>query len=146
MRNRITAGLLLSCCACQAYSPISVTPATMSQDVRVTMTNTGMATSYGSMGSGIASMEGRLRSVTDSTLSLSVTSLTRSDGGDEARANEDVTLSRSNIASVEHRQTSVARSLLVAGAVVAGSILVARAIGNGDQTGGRGNQPQPVQK
>lgn len=130
MHRRITAGVLLSCCACQAYTPIAVTPTTVDQEVRVTLTNTGRAASYGPIGSGIASMEGRLTGVTDSTLSLSVTSVTRAGSDDEARAGEAVTLSRSNIASVEHRQVSVPRSLLVAGAVLGGSILVARAAGN----------------
>ncbi len=114
---------------------MSVTPATASQDVRVTLNTGGMAMSFGSMGSGIATMEGKLRSVSDSTVSLSVTSLTRSGGDDERSSGQDVTVSRSSIASVERRQTSIPRSLLVAGALVGGSILVARAIGNGDQSG-----------
>ncbi len=147
MRRRLTAGVLLSCCACQAYTPISVTPATAAQDVRVNLTEAGMAASFGRLGSGAASMEGRLENVSDSTLSLSVTQLTRSGGDDEARASESVTIPRSQIASVEHRQTSVVRSLLAAGAAAGGAFLVARAIGNGDQTGAaRGGGGPPTQK
>lgn len=111
------------------------------------LTEAGMAASFGRVGSGAASMEGRLRSVNDSTLSLSVTQVTRSGGDDEARAGDDVTIARSQIASVERRQTSVPRSILLAGAVVGAAFLAAKALGNGDQTGSaRGGGPPPTQK
>lgn len=135
MRRQLTAGALLSCCACQAYTPISVTPGTAAQDVRVNLTDAGKGASFGTVGSGVASMEGRLENVNDSTLSLVVTQVTKSGGDDEARASESVTIPRSQIASVEHRQTSAARSLLAAGVVVGGALMVARAIGHSDQTG-----------
>lgn len=147
MRKRLTAGVLLSCCACQAYTPISVTPATAAQDVRVNLNEAGMAASFGRLGSGAASMEGRLQNVNDSTLSLAVTQVTLSGGDDEARSSESVTIPRSQIASVERRQTSVPRSLVAAGAVIGGAFLVARALGNGDQTGSaRGGGGPPTQK
>lgn len=135
MRTRFIAGALLSCCACQAYTPITVTPTTANQNVRVTLTDPGAALAYGPLGSGAKIIEGRLQSVTDSTLSLAVSQVTRLGGDDEARGGDVVTLARSNIASVEQKKTSVGRSLLLAGAIAGGAIIVAHSIGSGDQAG-----------
>lgn len=146
MRRRLIAGVLLSCCACQAYTPITVTPATATQDVRVTLTDAGAALTAGALGSGAMVIEGRLQSVTDSTLSLAVTQVTRAGGDDEARSGESVTLARSNIASVEQKRTAVGRSLLAAGVIVGGALLVAKSIGGSEQIGlpreGGGQQGQ----
>lgn len=115
-----------------------------SQDVRVSLTDAGTRVSFGSLGSGATSMEGRLASVTDSTLSLDVTEVTRVSGDDEPRAGERVTILRGNIASVESRKTDVPRSLLAAGALIGGAFAIRSAIGSADQSGSArrgGGQP-----
>lgn len=100
---------------------------------------------YGSLGSGVQVIEGRLQAVTDSTLSVAVTQVTRFGGDDESRGGESVTLARSNIASVERKQTSVSRSLLAAGAIAGGALLLAKSIGSGEPGAAGGGIPQQVQ-
>lgn len=142
----LTAGALLLCGACQAYTPVSVAPGNDGQNVRVTLTSSAVTAPHGAFGSGVGQLEGDLRDVTDSTISLSVTSVLRAAGSDEAWNGERITLPRTDIALVERRKTTVARSFLAAGAVLGTVVLIGRSINGGDASGGVGRSSPPVRK
>lgn len=131
--------------ACQVYTPVAVAPTIAGSDVRVTLTERGTATLYGPLGSGATQLEGKVRGVTDSSFSLAVTQVRRLSGVEETWNGEPFTLKQSDIATVEHKQTSVTRSLLLAGGVIGGAILAGR-LGTGDQTGTLGGTSPPTQR
>jgi hypothetical protein len=136
--NRLAAVALLSCAACQIYTPVSVTPAPHGQEVRITFAAAGATALQGNIGAHVTQLEGALQDANDSAIVVLVSHVTRTGGIEEVWDGEGVTLSRANITTVETRRTSVSRSLLAAGALVGGAILVSRAVGAGDQSGGSG--------
>lgn len=146
MRKRFVAGLLLSCCACQAYTPIALEPDATGRIVRVTLTPVGSAASFGKLGTGVGQLEGRLGGIDDSTLTMSVSQVSRLGSDADRWTGENVTIPRSSVASIEMRHLAVGRSLLAAGAVVGGTILVGQSIGSGSQTGGARGGSQSGQK
>jgi hypothetical protein len=79
-------------------------------------------------------LEGTLKTATDSSLLLSVRRVTREAGGDDNYDSLEVLLPQQDIDTVERSQTSVRRSFMTAGAIVATALLAAK--GAGDFGGG----------
>jgi len=112
-------------------------------NVRVTLTDAGTAQLAQLLGGGTASLKGRVTAVTDSTIALATSSVTRLSGTDETWNGEPVVLPRQDIASVSAEHVSVARSLLAAGALIGGAYAVTRA-GAGSGVAGGGRTPPPT--
>ncbi len=146
MRKELFAGALVSCCACQVYTPIDAAPHAVGADVRVTLTDAGMRALSQPLGVGAAQVQGRLSDATDSTLTMDVTELTRLNGVDENWNGERLTIARGDIATVERRQLSVVRSVLLAGAVAGSAFLVAKSAGGASQSGRVGGGPPAGQQ
>lgn len=143
MRKSIATSALVLCGACQVYTPVSLGPSASGNDVRVTLTDHGTLVLYGPLGTGARQVEGKIQGMTDSTLTLGVTQVTRLTGVEENWKGEQFTFNRNDIASVERRQTSVPRSVLAAGAIVGGAFLATRGTQGGDASGGpTGGPPQ----
>jgi hypothetical protein len=136
--RRYVAVLLLCCGACQSYSTVSAAPAPNGQELRVTFNAPGAVALQGNIGTGGSQVEGKLQELTDSTITLTVSHVIRAHGADEAWDGERVTMSRSNIASIESRRTSVPRSVLAAAVIAGSALFIAGSLGSGDQTGGGG--------
>ncbi len=130
--------MALLCTACQVYTPISLSPQTQPTTVRVTLNDGGSYRLQPSLGANASQFEGQLLGVTDSTLSIKITDLTRVSGVEETWNGEPVTIPRDDISLVEHRGTSVARSVLAAAAIVA------VAIAAGNVTGTSSGAPSPT--
>lgn len=145
LMNVVVAAGIGGMVACQVYTPVVVSPATAGTEVRVTLSDQGTASLGNSLGYGAKFVEGRLTTLTDSTVGVAVTQVTRISGIDETWKGEAVTVPRSGITTIERRETSVTRSLLVAGAVVGGALLAARA-GTGSQVGSPGGGPPSTGK
>lgn len=133
---------VLACMGCQVYTPLTLAPAMTGTPVRVTLTESGQVANSTMLGGAATRLEGSVSAVTDSTVTLAVTDLTRLNGGEETWKGEAVTVRRSEIASVERKQTSVTRSVLMAGAVIAGAYLATKSGSSGDAivNGGGGGQ------
>ena len=133
---------MLACVGCQVYTPLTVAPTMTGTPVRVTLTESGSVANSMMLGGAATRLEGRVSGVTDSTLTLAVSDLTRLNGSEETWKGEAVTVRRSDVASVERKQTSVPRSILMAGAVVAGAYLATKSGSGGDAivNGGGGGQ------
>ena len=116
--------------ACYAYTPIPVTPTTTG-DVRLTLTAPSYTESFGPLGAQVRAVEGQLRSVDDSSVTISVTDVARTSDDDERFHGESVTIPRLNIAAFDRRRTDVGRSLALTGLVVAGAIWIAASLGHG---------------
>lgn len=141
MRKGFVAGVLLSCCACQTYMPVALSPDAAGGNVRVTLTSAGSAASFGKLGSGVGQLEGRFGALSDSALTMSVVQVNRLSGSEDGWDGESVTIPRSDVASIERRRTSVSRTLLLAGAIVGGTFWISQSTGAGTQSGSSGGRP-----
>jgi hypothetical protein len=130
---------LLAVSGCTSYTPLQLGQATPGYDVRVTLSDQGSVDLVPRIGARARQLEGAIRQASDSILVLSVRHVTREGGGSDTYDSLDVTIPKQDIDVVERNQTSVSRSVLAAGAIVATALLAAK--GAGDLSGGKGNGP-----
>jgi hypothetical protein len=131
--------------ACTEYTPVrgTVDPASPTE-VRVTLTDSGQLAVAPRIGLRAHQLEGALQSMTDSSLSLSVHKVSREGGIEDSYTGEQLSLTSRDFGAVEKSSTSVIRSLLLAGAILASTFVVAK--GAGDLSGGKGGNPPPNTK
>ena len=120
------------CGACYRYTPFQPTTSTMGQAVRVTLTDAGTNHVASLVGPGAAYLDGNLASLTDSAYVISLSDLGRRNGTEETWKGEQVTVSRTEVSSIELRKAAPGRSAALTAALVGGAALVARAIGAGE--------------
>lgn len=121
--------------ACTAYTPVQVGQAAPGYDVRVTLSDRGSLDLVAKIGGHARTLEGTLKQVSDSSMLLSVNRVTREGGGDDTYDALDLTIPAADVETMERSQTSVSRSVLTAGAIIATALLAAR--GAGDVLGGK---------
>jgi len=132
-RRRLTAIMAGSCffVGCYAYSPIPVAQAPTASAVRVTLAPASYSQSLGPIGSQVAAVEGDVRAVDDSSVTIAVTDVARSTDDDEQFHGEVVSIPRQSIASFDRRHIDVVRSLALTGLIVGGAIWIAASLGGG---------------
>jgi hypothetical protein len=113
------------------YVPISPGVAPPSGTVRVSLTDAAHAETIGVLGSQVASVEGEVRAINDSSVTIAVSEVARTSADDERRLGNEVMIPSRYIKSFERRHVQVGRSLLIA------SVLAGAAIWIGSQ--GHGN-------
>ena len=126
---------------CTVYTPIRGVEASPGYDVRVRLSDRGALDLVSKIGPRAEQLDGTLKSMTDSTLAISVRRISRVGGVDDKYEGMDLTLAREDIETIEKSTTSIPRSLFTAGAVIASALLVAR--GAGDASGGKSGGPPP---
>ena len=126
---------------CQRYVEVQQRPRQPAGDVRLTLTGDATYAQRAPLGSNILTLEGRILSVNDSALTLSVTQLTRRAGASESWRGETVAIPRRDVASLQRQTLSVPRTLATVGAMIAGSIAVRRGMNTGESTGSRTPKP-----
>lgn len=146
--RRVTAIVLLgsfaNLVACTVYTPVRGAVDTRTQpDVRVTLTDQGQLDVAPRIGLRARQLEGTLQSMTDSSLALSVRKVSREGGIDDNYAGEQLSLSARDVEAVEKSRTSVVRTVLTAGAIVASAFLIAKGAGN-VSGGDKGGPPPPT--
>jgi hypothetical protein len=139
MRARVGVISLLTTIGCTAYTPIQLGQAAAGYNVRVTLSDQGEIDLTPKIGARARQLEGTLREASDSSILLSVRRVTRENGGDDVYDSLDVPIRAQDIGTFERSQTSVSRSVLTAGAIVATALLAAK--GAGDVSGGKNNGP-----
>jgi hypothetical protein len=137
-------GMLPAAIGCTAYTPLQLGQSAPGYNVRVTLSDQGAVDLTPRIGARARQLEGTLRQTSDSAIVVSVRRVTREGGGDDNYDSLDVPIPAQDIAAVERSQTSVSRSVLTAGAIVATALLAAK--GAGDFSGGKGTQPPPTGK
>lgn len=136
---------LFNLVACTEYTPVqNGVDATVGKEVRVRLTDQGTVDVAPRIGLRAQSVEGILQAITDSSLSLSVRKVSREGGIEDTYAGEQLSMARRDFETVETSRTSVARSLLLTGGLVAAALLLAR--GAVDLSGGKGSGPPPPTK
>ena len=140
----IAAVLFANLVACTEYIPVKgLVDAGPPPEVRVTLTDQGTVDVAPKIGLRAERLEGLLRGMSDSSLSLTVRKVSRVGGIEDSYDGEQLSLLPRDFYSVEKSRTSAPRSFLLAGAIVVGSLLIAR--GAGDVIGGGGgNHPPPT--
>ena len=146
MVRRATALLVLGSFAnlvgCTEYSPVRGMVDTRAQpDVRVTLTDQGQLDVASRIGLRARQLEGTLQTMTDTSLALSVRKVSREGGIEDHYTGEQLSLGARDFESVETSKTSIFRSVLVAGGILAASFLIAK--GAGDLSGGKNGGPPP---
>jgi hypothetical protein len=145
LRNRRVRTALLTApffvtVSCTVYTPVRGVEAAPGRDVRLRLSDKGAVDLASKIGPRARQLEGTLRQVTDSSMVVSVRRVSREDQGQDTYDSLEITIPSQDIESAETSKTSVPRSLLAAGAIIASAFLVAK--GAGDLSGGgSGKQP-----
>jgi hypothetical protein len=120
------------CGACYQYAAFEPAPTTLGKAVRVQLSDAGTSHVAALLGPGAAYLDGNLVSMTDSAYTIALADLGRRNGTEETWKGEQVTVSRSEVSSIELRKAAPGRSAALTAALVGGAALVARAIGAGE--------------
>jgi hypothetical protein len=83
----------------------------------------------------VQQVEGRVVGVSDSTLAIGVTAVTRVNGLEDGWGGDTVVFRRSEIQGVEEKRISTSRTLLSVGGVVVGGFLAHAGLRGGAGTG-----------
>jgi len=126
--------------ACSTYVPISPGLAPTSGTVRLSLTDAGHAETFGVLGSQIASVEGEVRTINDSSVTIAVSEVARTSADDDTFHGETAVIPSRYIGAIERKHVQVARSLLIAGALIGGAIWIGSQ-GHGNVTYGRPTGP-----
>jgi hypothetical protein len=135
----VTFSLLVNGCA--AYVPLGPRPAPGPATVRLSLTDAGRAEALGSLGSQIVSLEGELRSVSDSTVTLAVSEIGRVAADNQSVPVQTVAVPLRLIERVDRKKIMVGRSLLLAAAITGAVVWIGLQAGHGSVSLGRPTQP-----
>lgn len=127
---------------CYRYSPISAAQPALGTEIRVELTDAGAVSLGPVLGNRIELVDGRVVSVADSGLTLSVSGTTDRLGIETTWKGEQVTVPQSAVASLTRRTLDRNRSY-VAGGIAAGLVAIAGVAFNiaGDGGGARSGGP-----
>jgi hypothetical protein len=138
---RVAAAAILACCGCDSYATLAAEPRAVGTDVRVTLVDGSSFALNQELGGSARAVTGHLREVTDSSLVVAVTDVTRLDGADDRWNGESVTIPRSGVETLEQKKTAIGRSVAIGVAIVGGALLLGNALGNGQAVGSRNPGP-----
>ncbi|HEX9607734.1 MAG TPA: hypothetical protein VF962_10920 [Gemmatimonadaceae bacterium] len=143
MKNQIRTAMIsvsfLTIASCTSYTAIHGIETAPGNNVRVRLSDKGAVDLVQSIGPRARQLEGTLKQVTDSSMVVSVRRVTREGGGEDTYDGQDISIPSQDIETAEASRTSVSRSILAAGGILASALLVAR--GAGDISGGSSNRP-----
>lgn len=148
MRHRLVASFTLGCLAasaCSTYAPITLQTAPQAGTVRLALSDDARNQNFGLLGSQIQSIEGRVRSVSDSGISISANEVGRIDADDQSYRGETVLIPSRYVVAVSQKRVQVARSVVLAALITGGAIWIGKSLGGGSVSYGRGPTPQPGQ-
>lgn len=138
MKRSIVACAVLAVTACQSYSTVTLGAVPAGADIRVALTDSGSRYVTQFIGSRAEQLEGTVTRADSSGLALNVSEITRAGGATELGEGKAVEVPAGLIASVSRQTTSVSRSILLTGAIVAGGVLAGQSLGKGSGSAGKG--------
>ena len=134
----LVTGLLAE--ACTTYTAIDTVPPPASETIKISLTDAARTQTLGPLGTQVKSVEGEVRSVSDSSVTMAVEEVGRVSSDAERFNGEPVTIPSRYIVGIERKRVQVRRSLLIAGAMIGGAIWIA-AQGHGNVTAGSPGHP-----
>jgi hypothetical protein len=142
VRTTLVSMSFLTAVSCTAYTPIRRVETAPGSNVRVRLSYKGAVDLAPKIGPRARQLEGAVKQATDSSLVIAVRRVVRDDAGEDTYDGLEVSIPPQDIETAEVSKTSVSRSILAAGAIIATAFLVAK--GASDISGGSGNRPPPV--
>jgi hypothetical protein len=139
VRTALLSAPFLMTASCTVYTPARGVEGVPGHDVRLRLSDKGAVDLAPKIGPRARSLEGTLRQVTDSSMVVSVRRVAREDQGQDTYDALEITIPSQDIETAETSKTSVPRSFLAAGAIIASAFLVAK--GAGDLSGSGGAKP-----
>jgi len=128
--------------ACSTYAPVTTAIPPSNATVRLSLNEAGRSETIGSLGSSVSTVEGEISSISDSALTIAVREVGRASSDEERYQGQLVTIPSRFIGQIERKRVQVARSLLIAGAILGGAIWIGSQ-GHGDVSlGSAGRLPQ----
>lgn len=122
------------------YVPISPGVAPPSGTVRLSLTDAARTETFGVLGSQVASVEGEVRAIDDSAVTITVSEVARTSADDERFRGGAVVIPSRYIRAFERKHVQVGRSLLIAGVLLGAAIWIGSQ-GHGNVTYGRPTGP-----
>jgi len=142
IRLALLSASLLTTAACTEYTPIHGIEATPGYDVRVRLTDKGAVDLVPRIGPRARQLQGTLKQVSDTSMVVVVRKVVREGGGEDTYEGQEISIPSQDIELAETSKTSVPRSILAAGGILASAFLIAK--GAGDLSGGgSGKNPPP---
>lgn len=83
--------------------------------VRLSLTDAAHSETFGVLGSQVASVDGEVRAINDSSVTIAVSEVARTSADDDRFHGEATVIPSRYIRSIERKRIQVARSLLIAG-------------------------------
>jgi hypothetical protein len=145
MRTLAIAATVLAAGGCYSYQPLKGSAPVPDSRVVIQLTDAGALRLSGYLGRNSASVDGRVMSVSDSVLQLSVVAVHAADGQVSYWNGEPIDLPRDAIAGIRERHLAKGSTVLVGGIVTAALVGVTGAL-TGGFTGGNGGGPPPPPK
>jgi hypothetical protein len=143
IRLALLSASLLTTAACTEYTPIHGIEATPGYDVRVRLTDKGAVDLVPRIGPRARQLQGTLKQVSDTSMVVVVRKVVREGGGEDTYEGQEISIPSQDIELAETSKTSVPRSILAAGGILASAFLIAK--GAGDLSGGgSGKNPPPT--
>jgi hypothetical protein len=143
MRIKLLGAMLIAALlaeACTTYTPIAAIPTPASATIRLSLTDAGRTQMLGPLGTQVKSVEGEVRSVSDSAVTMAVEEVGRVSSDAERFHGESVTIPSRYIVGIERKHVQVRRSLMIAGAMIGAAIWIG-AQGHGNVTAGPPGHP-----
>jgi hypothetical protein len=129
--KKTIAFLVLITTGCYTVLPITSSPPPAGTDLVLTLTDQGSSAMAAVIGPKSSGISGKYLGESSDSLYLGVSAVSQQDGNEQFWKGERVGVPRSAIATMRERKISMAKSALVAGAVVAALIGVSAAVSNG---------------
>ena len=141
IRRQLLPLAALAAAGCYTYTPAPSADIPPGREIRASLTDAGSVQLGSLIGPRAAAIEGRFAARTDTTITVSVSQVTRFDGSEETWRGERVIVPRSAFAAVQRRQFSRARTAGLTGTLLAAAVLAVRSFGSeeGIPGGGTGN-------
>ncbi len=135
--------LATSTTACAVYTPLDRDAARSVGEARIDLTERGTLELSPRIGAGVVSVDGRVRTLTDSTVEVALVQTVTRSGDSQQWLGEPLVIPLGYVNRFLRRQPSTKRSLLLGAGVLAGVVLAGAAFaigssGSGGNTGGGG--------
>ena len=148
MKKRLVALLTLGCfavSACSTYAPITLQTAPQVGTVRLALSDDARNQNFGLLGSQIQSIEGRVRSVSDSGIAISASEVGRVDADEQSFRGETVLIPSRYVVAVSQKRVQVGRSVLLGALITGGAIWIGNALSGGNVSYSKPPTPQTGQ-
>jgi hypothetical protein len=137
----LTAATLALAAGCYSYVPVTPAASRPGTELRVTIAEPGAAELARFLGPRAASVEGNLVASSDTGVTLSITTITRSTGVEETWPGDQVVIPKSAIARTETRRLARGRTVGLTAAFIAASALLGAALSNVEDITRGGTRP-----